>query len=106
MINTFADLKWEKLNDTAPFKMLVSGDSIRAERKYDMPFSFENYAKLIFSCNNIPQSEDEEYAYFKRWLIFHFDNVFTGEERDTKLFDRISTSEEYSGALNLVLISL
>jgi P4 family phage/plasmid primase-like protien len=106
MINTFADLRSEKLYDTGPFKMLVSGDSIRAEKKYGLPFSFKNYAKLIFSCNDIPQSEDKGYAYFKRWLIFHFDNVFTGEQRDTELFRKISTSEEYSGALNLVLISL
>jgi len=106
MINTFADLKSEKLQDTGPFKMLVSGDSIRAEKKYGIPFNFENYAKLIFSCNNIPQSGDEGYAYFKRWLIFHFDSVFTSEERDINLFDKISTPEEYSGALNLVLISL
>jgi hypothetical protein len=26
MTNTFADLKAEKLKDTGPFKMLVSGD--------------------------------------------------------------------------------
>lgn len=106
MINTFADLKSEKLQDTGPFKMLVSGDWIKAERKYGQPFSFQNHAKLIFSCNNIPQSGDEGYAYFKRWLIFHFERSFTGEERDTRLIDKITTPEEQSGLLNLALISL
>lgn len=62
MINMFADLKSEKLQDTGLFKMLVSGDSIRAERKYGQPFTFQNHAKLIFSCNDIPQSDDTGYA--------------------------------------------
>jgi P4 family phage/plasmid primase-like protien len=106
MINTFADLRKDKLQDTGPFKMLVSGDWIRAERKYGQPFTFQNHAKLIFSCNTIPQSEDEGYAYFKRWLIFHFERSFTGEERDNKLIDKITTPEEQSGLLNLVLIFL
>ena len=38
--------------------MLVSGDFIRAQKKYGQPFEFSNYAKLIFSANEIPQSED------------------------------------------------
>jgi putative DNA primase/helicase len=106
MINTFADLRKDKLQDTGPFKMLVSGDWVRAERKYGQPFTFQNHAKLIFSCNTIPQSEDEGYAYFKRWLIFHFERSFVGEERDTRLIDKITTTEEQSGLLNLALIFL
>jgi putative DNA primase/helicase len=106
MVNTFADLKAEKLKDTGPFKMLVSGDWFRAERKYCQPFSFQSRAKLIFSCNTIPQSNDEGYAYYKRWLIFHFERSFIGEERDNKLMDKITTQEELSGLLNLALISL
>ena len=106
MVNTFADLRSEKLHNTGPFKMIVLGDSIRAERKYYQPFSFQNHAKLLFSCNDIPQSDDTGYAYFKRWLIFHFECAFTGADRDTKLIDKITTPEEQSGLLNLALISL
>ena len=106
MTNTFADLKAEKLKDTGPFKMLVSGDWIRAEEKYVKAFTFQNYAKLIFSCNTIPQSDDIGYAYFKRWLIFHFERVFTGEQKDTKLLEKITTPGEKSGLLNLALQSL
>jgi putative DNA primase/helicase len=106
MVNTFADLKTEKLRDTGPFKMLVSGDWFRAERKYGQPYNFQSRAKLIFSCNTIPQSTDEGYAYYKRWLIFHFERSFTGEERENTLIDKISTQEEQSGLLNLALIFL
>jgi putative DNA primase/helicase len=42
LANTFADLKSLKLSETGNFKMLVSGDSITAERKFEHPFSFRN----------------------------------------------------------------
>jgi putative DNA primase/helicase len=106
LVNTFADLKSDKLENTGPFKMIVSGDMIRAEKKHCQPFTFANYAKLWFSCNEIPESDDTGYAYFKRWIILHFEHAFTGEERDNNLIDKITTPEELSGLLNLALISL
>jgi phage/plasmid-associated DNA primase len=33
--------------------------------KYTQPFSFRNYAKLIFSANKIPESDDKSYAYYR-----------------------------------------
>jgi phage/plasmid-associated DNA primase len=50
--------KADKIVNTGRFKTLVSGDSIRAQRKHQQAFSFRNYAKLIFSTNKIPESED------------------------------------------------
>jgi P4 family phage/plasmid primase-like protien len=105
MVNTFADLKQLKLTSSGNFKMLVSGDSIRAQHKFKDPFSFRNYAKLIFSANKIPESDDETYAYYRRWLILEFEKIFD-EDRDTRLIDKLTTPEELSGLLNLALIAL
>jgi P4 family phage/plasmid primase-like protien len=106
LANIFADLKNDKLTNTGFFKMLVSGDTMKAEKKHCEPFDFENYAKLLFSANEIPQSEDKTYAYFRRWIIFFFGNVFEGDNKDTNLIDRLTTEEEMSGLLNLALIAL
>ncbi len=76
--NTFADLKSGKLTTAGNFKMLVSGDFTRAQKKYGQPFEFSSYAKLIFSANEIPQSEDKTFAYYRRWIIFFFEKVFDG----------------------------
>ena len=106
-VNTFADLKYEKLANTGMFKTLVSGDTIRAQRKYGHPFSFRNYAKLIFSANKIPDSDDKSHAYYRRWLILAFEEVFEEKEKkDTKLIDKMTTPEELSGLLNLALVAL
>jgi P4 family phage/plasmid primase-like protien len=106
MVNTFADLKQSMLKSTGNFKMLVSGDSIRAQNKFQPPFSFRNYAKLIFSANKIPESEDQTYAYYRRWRILEFLKVFDASNKDTKLIDKLTTPEELSGLLNLGIIAL
>jgi P4 family phage/plasmid primase-like protien len=106
MVNTFADLKADKLTSTGMFKTLVSGDSIRAQKKYGQPFSFRNVAKLIFSANKIPDSDDKSYAYYRRWVILSFDEFFEGESKDTNLINKLTTPKELSGLLNLALIAL
>jgi putative DNA primase/helicase len=104
--NIFADLKNYKLINTGPFKMLVAGDPMKAEKKHCQPFDFENYAKIFFSANEVPQSEDKTYAYFRRWIIFFFENVFERDHNDPDLIDRLTTREELSGLLNLSLVAL
>ncbi|PWU80347.1 MAG: hypothetical protein DLM72_12660 [Candidatus Nitrosopolaris wilkensis] len=44
LVNTFADLKSVKLSETDNFKMLVSGDSISGEHKFENSFKFRNFA--------------------------------------------------------------
>jgi P4 family phage/plasmid primase-like protien len=105
MVNTFADIVTDKISRSGIFKMLVSGDTIRAQRKYGQPFNFRNYAKLIFSANQIPDTEDRTFAYYKRWIILKFEKVFR-ENKDTNLIDKLTTPEELSGLLNLALIAL
>ncbi len=106
LVNTFADLKSQKLMATGNFKTLVSGDSVRAQRKYGQPFTFKNYSKLILSSNRIPDSDDKSQAYYKRWLILSFDKVFHGAIKDTDLIHKLTTPDELSGLLNLALIAL
>ena len=106
LVNVFADLKAIKLSSTGNFKTLVSGDSIRAQHKYGQPFSFRNQAKLVFSANRIPDSDDTSHAYFKRWLILHFEKSFAEGDKDTGLIDKLTTDDELSGLLNLALVGL
>ena len=106
LANICADLKAEKLSDTGNFKMLVTGDTIQVERKNGHPFKLKNTAKLIYSANRIPESSDQSYAYYRRWLIFPYERTFQGEEKDPNLIDKLTTPEELSGLLNLALISL
>jgi putative DNA primase/helicase len=106
MVNLHPDLKADKIKDGGYFKALVSGDRIKAERKYGQPFELENKAKLIFSANEIPETDDDSYAYFRRWVIVPFNRTFEGDNRDTNLLSKLTTPEELSGLLYWALICL
>ncbi|KUJ94011.1 MAG: Phage/plasmid primase, P4 family [Archaeoglobus fulgidus] len=105
LANTFADLSNEALTSTGIFKVLTGEDTIDAERKFKNPFKFTNYAKLIFSCNQLPLSYDDTDAFFARWIIINFPNQFL-ENADRNLIQKLTTEEELSGLLNLALIGL
>jgi len=108
LANIFADLPDKRLQTSSMFKMLVSGDRIEVERKHQHPFRFRNYAKLIFSANALPATNDRTYAFYRRWLIIPFERTFNGEggnpEPDMDL--RAKLKEELPGILNYALEGL
>ncbi len=106
LANIFADLPTEALSDTGKFKALVGGDRITAEQKFQSPFEFTNYAKLIFSCNYVPMTRDLSNAFFSRWIIVRFPNTFEGDEANPNLIDELTNPDELSGLLNLALKGL
>src|SRR4051812_14671462 len=73
LINLDADLTSDTLGkSTGTLKKLTGGDELAVEEKYKKAFSFTNYAKLIFSCNTIPKTDDETDAFFRRLIIINF----------------------------------
>lgn len=106
LANVFADLPAEALRETGKFKALTGGDKITAQRKFQSPFEFTNYAKLMFSCNYVPITHDLSPAFFSRWIIIRFPNTFEGERANPRLLDELCSEEELSGLLNLAVKGL
>jgi P4 family phage/plasmid primase-like protien len=104
LANIFADLDARALRSSSMFKTLVTGDPITAERKFGQPFTFSNYARLLFSANRLPPSSDRTHAFYRRWLIVPFEQTFTGKAADKKL--RAKLQAELSGILNRALAGL
>lgn len=86
--------------------MLVGNDTLTAEEKFKSIFSFKNHAKLVFSCNTVPESTDHTNAFFRRWIIITCPNTFTGDKCDPTILDKIATPAEFSGLLNWALKGL
>jgi putative DNA primase/helicase len=103
MANIDADLSSKALSDTGILKKLTGGDDIRAEFKYKPAFSFENYAKLIFAVNTIPETPDETDAFFARPLIINFPNQFIGEKANPNLINELAIESEMSALLGLLV---
>ena len=103
MANIDADVSSEELKRTGILKNLTGGDRIVAEFKFRQAFSFKNYAKLIFSANKIPATPDDSDAYVSRPLIINFPNQFLGDKANPNLIDELTTAEEMSAFLSIIL---
>lgn len=106
LANIYADLTNSELTQTGHFKMLASSDLIDARRIYQKSFKFVNYAKMIFSCNVIPKTDDDSKAYYRRWVIINFPNTFEGATDDKNLLNKLTTEEELSGFFNVMIAAL
>jgi len=107
LANIFADLPSKALSGagTGIFKALTGADSVDAEIKWVQdPINFTNYAKLIFSCNQIPRTSDDTDAFWRRWTLIRFPKQFKGDECDKELAAKLEA--ELPGFLNLALNGL
>ena len=102
LANIDADLSKEALKNTGILKKLTGGDYIPAEKKFLPAFKFVNYAKLLFSANEIPQTPDETDAFFARLIIVNFPNQFLGDKADPYLIDKLTTGQELSGLFSMI----
>jgi len=101
LVNTFADLPSQSLNTTTSFKLLTGGDAIGTEKKFGDPYSFTNFARLIFSTNKPPKIyDDDSYAFWRRWLIIEFPNQIPEDKQEKNILDDLTTEVELSGLLN------
>lgn len=109
LANMYADISNEELNSAGLFKNIVTGDPVQVEKKNKPPFDLINYAKMFFSANQIPIVYDESDGFFRRFMIVEWDIKFTDKgddgtlKADENLLDSLTTEEEKSGILNMLI---
>ena len=84
LANLGDDIGEEFIASSSVFKKLVTGERIQVQRKGQDPFEFNNYAKMIFSANNIPRIRDKSGGLRRRLIILPFDAVFSKNDPDYK----------------------
>ena len=68
--------------------------------KFKNYFNYVNYAKLIFSCNKLPEAKDDTSAFFRRWILINFPYTFEGVNCDKKILEKLTTEKELSIYVN------
>jgi putative DNA primase/helicase len=105
LANIFADLPSKSIDDNGMFKALTGEDYITAERKNKDPFSFRPYARLLFSCNEIPRNYgDRSDGFYRRLIIIRFEHAVPENKRDPNLREKLAG--ERDGILMWSLIGL
>lgn len=110
LCNIGPDLPTAALAGTSMFKALTGGDAITAERKFESSFEFRPFARMLFSANTPPRSDDATHGFFRRWVVIPFNRTFDESDPDTVpravLDARLSDPAELSGLLNRALDAL
>lgn len=107
LANIAPDLPTSAVRHTGIFKAACGQDALTGERKFGHAFSFDNYAKLLFSANRLPKVDDDTYAFWSRWLFISFPRNFEEDgTMDSHLLARLTTEDEMSGFLNLALAAM
>ena len=89
LLNSCADLEIDALSDTSILKKALGEDTFSAEAKGKDQISVRNYAKLLFSTNQLPIVKSEQTnGFYRRLLILTMDRV--PEKKDPEFFDRLS----------------
>lgn len=114
LANIGDDISAGFVEDVAVAKKLVSGELLTADRKFKDSVQFANYAKLIFSANDLTRFKDDSGAMMDRFVIIPCYAEFKTNDPDfNPMIDRDMTTEnaaEYLvaravAALNRVLFS-
>ncbi len=100
LANIYPDLPSHALKHTGRFKALTGEDEITADRKFKDPISFVNYAKLLFSANELPPVSDMTPAFWRRWIVIEFPNQFPLNPR---FYEETFTEQEKEG---IIIVSL
>ena len=74
-LNYFADIGSDFVEQTEAVKALTGGDKIKAEFKGQDPFRFKNYAKLIFSANELPAFKDFTDGFKRRVCLIDYNFI-------------------------------
>lgn len=84
LANIGDDIGDEFIANSAIFKKLVTGERLSVEKKGQDPFEFNNYAKMLFSANNIPRMGKgrDTGAILRRLTIIPFDARFDPDDPD------------------------
>jgi putative DNA primase/helicase len=107
-VNIDNELAGQTVKETAVLKRLTGGSRqhIRIQRKNQRAYDTTLYAKLFFSANKIPESQDTSNAYNRRIIIISFPNTFEKNSEDKRLTAKLTTDEEISGIFNVLMTEL
>ncbi len=84
LVCLLGETNFKELSQTSKLKKLTGQDMIGFEYKNKNPFEDRNYAKILISTNNLPETSDKSDGFYRRWHIIDFPNRFS-EKKDILL---------------------
>lgn len=93
-----------KIWNNGIFKQLASGEPVEARRLYHDSTIINDYARLAFNSNFMPDSNDTSSGFLRRLLLVEFNKTIPVEKRDPNLANKLC--QEAPGILNWMIDGL
>lgn len=108
LVNIGDDVNEVTLNETGTIKKLFTGDALEVDRKYGGQFKLFNHAKMLFSCNRLPHSNDKSDGFYRRFVLVPFNAKFSTSDADydPDIESKVTSDNAKSYLLNLALNGL
>lgn len=94
-VNIFADIDDGHIRKTGTLKTLSGGDTIMVEAKYQSGYAYKNYAKLLFSANQLPTFSDSSDGFHRRVVVIPFEKKITEEFKKKHKLKKIEEEIPY-----------
>lgn len=75
LVNVGDDLPFKPLGNSNMLKKFVTGEKTTVQEKFGQPFSFNNFAKLLFATNRLPPITDKTSGLYRRLIIVEMNNI-------------------------------
>lgn len=104
LVNLGDDIPYKGLKETDILKKLVTGEMFAAEQKFvQKPLNFSNFAKLIYTTNELPEVYDRTSGFYRRVMIIDINNKI--ENPDVFFLERL-TDSDYEYLLSVAIEKL
>jgi len=91
------------LYDSNLFKTMVTGGELQVRSPYKEPYYCKNKAKMIFSCNDLPDAYETTHGFYRRFLLVPFNAKFGPNDPDYDPHIDKKLNDELSGIFNLAI---
>jgi P4 family phage/plasmid primase-like protien len=103
LFNVSEETPTTAMSDSNLFKTLVTGGELQVRSPYKEPYYARSRAKLIFSCNDLPDAYENSYGFYRRFMIAEFKMKFTPQDPDYDPYIDEKLKNELSGIFNLAI---
>ena len=108
-INLVSEMPEAAILASESVKAFIAGDPVMGRDPSGKPFLFTPSAGHIVAANRLPAVRDFSTGFWRRWVVCEFNRVFTAEEADRDIAQKVIKSELgaiagwcVDGALNLI----
>lgn len=104
-VNHSGEVGEMKISTLEMIKDITGNDVVTIEQKFKDSFNTTLFCKMVFANNKMPQIKEDDDAIYRRIIIIEFTEKFEAgkETTDMNMLKKITTEEEKSGILNLVI---